>query len=223
MSKDRRIFFSSDQHFGHSNILVYESEMRRDAYGAEFASVVEMDEYLIRRWNEVVSQDDLVYCLGDFCYNFRQMSEILPLLNGEKVLIVGNHDPFFSKLIDGDPMLKKGAREQALLAGFSAIYLHHVIELSRVGLVRLSHFPYKPPFQDGLPAVDLRYLENRPPRGEEALLLHGHVHSQWRHNQYLGLPHMINVGVEMWQMRPVSANEIAELVNGLDMLRGANE
>lgn len=215
MSNDRRIFFTSDHHFGHANILVYEDEMRRDACGATFSSVREMDEYLIRRWNDTVAQGDLVYCLGDFCYNYQQMSEVLPLPNGKKVLIVGNHDPFFSKLTDSDPKLNEEAREQALLASFSAIHLHHAIELPRVGLVRLSHFPYKPPNQDGLPAVDLRYLENRPPRGDEVLLLHGHVHSQWRHNQYQGLPRMINVGVEMWQMRPVSADEIAELVISL--------
>lgn len=217
MSNDRQIFFTSDHHFGHANILVYEAEMRRNASGAEFSTVEEMDEYLIRRWNDTVAQDDLVYCLGDFCYNYQQMSEVLPQLNGEKVLIVGNHDPFFPNLIDSDPTLNKEARELALRAGFSAIHLHYAIELPRVGLVRLSHFPYKPPLQEGLPAVELRYLDNRPPRGEEVLLLHGHVHSQWRHNQYQGLPRMINVGVEMWQMHPATADEIADLVQGLDL------
>jgi calcineurin-like phosphoesterase family protein len=139
----------------------------------------------------------------------------LPFLNGCKILIVGNHDPFFKKLVEADPRSRLEAKELGLKAGFTDVFLQHQIELPGIGLVRLAHFPYAPPNQDGLPAVELRYLENRPSRGKEKLLLHGHVHSQWLKHSYPGLPPMLNVGIDMWGMRPVAEAEIVEKFRGL--------
>jgi calcineurin-like phosphoesterase family protein len=207
-----RRFFTSDQHFGHVNILRYEAEKRRDARGLEFSSVDDMDGYLVDQWNSVVAQGDVVFCLGDFCYSYQQMCEVLPLLNGDKILCAGNHDPFFKDMADGDPNRKVAAIELAVRAGFASVHLHHDLELPGIGLVRLAHFPYEPPaaLQDILPAVDLRYLANRPPHGPEKLLLHGHVHSQWLDHRYPGLPPMLNVAVEMWGMRPIAEDRIVE-------------
>ena len=53
------IFITSDTHFGDESIRRYENR--------PFSSVQEMDEELIRRWNEKVSEDDVVWHLGDFC------------------------------------------------------------------------------------------------------------------------------------------------------------
>jgi len=207
-------FFTSDQHFGHANILKYEEASRRNQHGCQFSSVEEMDDYLVDQWNAVVTPDDLVYCLGDFCYNYQQMCDVLPFLNGIKILIVGNHDPFFKKLIDSDPRSKLDAHKLARQAGFAEMHLHLEIDMPGIGLVRLAHFPYLPPNMDELPAVELRYLENRPPCRKEKLLIHGHVHSQWLEHKYPGLPRMFNVGVEMWGMQPVGEAEIVERFRG---------
>lgn len=107
------------------------------------------------------------------------------------------------------------AQELALQAGFVEVLLQHEIAIPGVGLVRLSHFPYAPPNQKGLSDFELRYLEYRPAKGREKLLLHGHVHSQWLERDYPGLPMMLNVGVDMWGMRPVAEAEI------IDKFRGA--
>ncbi len=211
----RNRFFTSDHHFGHANILNYEDEMRRDAHGERFSSVNMMDDYLVDQWNATVAQGDVVYCLGDFCYKFQPMCDVLPFLNGEKILITGNHDPFFKKLILGDVHSKASVRALALQAGFSEIYLHHTITLPGIGTVQLSHFPYAPRDTKGLPDYELRYLEHRPARRAEKLLLHGHVHSEWLTNTYAGLPPMLNIGVDMWGMRPVSEAEIVEKFRGL--------
>jgi len=53
-------------------------------------------------------------------------------------------------------------------------------------------------------------LHLRPKRIGEAALLHGHVHSQWLYKQDRGMPPMINLGVEVWGMRPVLEAEIVE-------------
>lgn len=54
------VFFTADPHFGHTNIIRYENR--------PFASAEEMDQELIRRWNETVSPEDTVYLLGDFSF-----------------------------------------------------------------------------------------------------------------------------------------------------------
>jgi calcineurin-like phosphoesterase family protein len=55
-----------------------------------------------------------------------------------------------------------------------------------------------------MPELAPRYLHLRPTPGKEAALLHGHIHSEWLTRQHPGKPLMINLGVEMWGMRPVS-------------------
>ncbi len=79
------LFFVSDTHFGHENII--------KTCNRPFASAAEMDEALIGRWNERVGPDDTVYHLGDFCYrNWRGADVYLSQLNGKIHLVAGNHD-----------------------------------------------------------------------------------------------------------------------------------
>jgi calcineurin-like phosphoesterase family protein len=78
-------FFTADTHFGHRAIL--------SCTHRPFASVEEMDETLIERWNERVRPGDRVYHLGDFsvCRGLKT-GEILDRLQGEIHLVWGNHD-----------------------------------------------------------------------------------------------------------------------------------
>lgn len=79
------IFFTSDTHFGHTNIMRYSNR--------PFESVQEMDAEIIRRWNEVVGPTDHVYHLGDFSFRKEgRIYEILMQLNGKIHFIWGNHD-----------------------------------------------------------------------------------------------------------------------------------
>ena len=81
------IFYTSDTHFGHENIIKYCNRPWRD--------VREMDRRMETMWNSIVEPDDVVYHLGDFCMGNRQNGhEILKRLNGRKILIAGNHDTF---------------------------------------------------------------------------------------------------------------------------------
>lgn len=78
-------FFTSDTHFGHGNIINY--------CNRPFSSVSEMDEELIRRWNEKVGKNDEVYHLGDFFFsNTNDSKYVLDSLNGKIFLVRGNHD-----------------------------------------------------------------------------------------------------------------------------------
>lgn len=202
-------FFTSDQHFGHENILRYEAEKRVNEYGQPFKTVDRMNDYLVDCWNANVGDSDEVYCLGDFSFKLQVMREIMPLLNGKKILIVGNHDPFFKRMVTGK---EDEARKLALQAGFSGIHFQLDLELPGIGLVRLAHFPYAPDDLTGLPEFELKYLEHRPKVGKEKFLLHGHVHSEWRERAYPGMPWMLNVGVDLWGMRPVSEKLVVEFL-----------
>jgi calcineurin-like phosphoesterase family protein len=80
-----RIFITSDLHLGHANIIRYCDRPYRD--------VNEMNEDLIRKWNNTVSKDDRVFFLGDFALGDREKTiRWGQRLNGRKVMIYGNHD-----------------------------------------------------------------------------------------------------------------------------------
>jgi len=79
-------WFTSDTHWGHANILKYDSR--------PFATIEEHDEELVRRWNTVVSPGDVVYHLGDVAWHKKAIDTdiLLARLHGTKILITGNHD-----------------------------------------------------------------------------------------------------------------------------------
>lgn len=83
--EETEIFFTSDLHLGHTNIIHH---CKRP-----FSSTEEMDETLIQNWNKVVGPDDIAYILGDFALAHpRRIESYLGRLVGEKHLIRGSHD-----------------------------------------------------------------------------------------------------------------------------------
>lgn len=84
-------FLVSDTHFGHAGVCRF---LRDDGTKLRpWDSPEEMDEELVKRWNETVKPNDKVYHLGDVVINRRALN-LLYRLNGDKVLIKGNHDIF---------------------------------------------------------------------------------------------------------------------------------
>lgn len=86
------IFIISDTHFAHTNCYSFYNfdgtKMR------PWSSDEEADEIMIQNWNSLVGPRDRVYHLGDVGFNRNKLDQILPRLNGRKVLIKGNHDLF---------------------------------------------------------------------------------------------------------------------------------
>ncbi|MGO0061744.1 metallophosphoesterase [Brevibacillus fluminis] len=81
----QKIFVISDHHFGHKQIIDFESR--------PFHDVDEMTTKMIERWNAVVGKEDNVFHLGDFSFlNREKTRDIVQQLNGSKFLIMGNHD-----------------------------------------------------------------------------------------------------------------------------------
>ena len=78
------IFFTADQHFGHFNIMRLSKR--------PFASLDEMNEAMIARWNAKVRDEDTIYILGDLFFRAATVEAVLQRLKGRKHLILGNHD-----------------------------------------------------------------------------------------------------------------------------------
>jgi calcineurin-like phosphoesterase family protein len=76
------IWFTSDYHLGHANIIRY--------CGRPFADVEEMDRVIIENHNSTVGKMDTVFYLGDLC--FSRIDKYWHLLNGNIIFIEGNHD-----------------------------------------------------------------------------------------------------------------------------------
>jgi len=88
-----KIFVCSDSHFNHANILKY--------CNRPFSSVEEMNNAIIRNWNNAIAEDDIVIFCGDLCFaRTAQAAEVTQrlteALHGQKIIITGNHD--FKKL-----------------------------------------------------------------------------------------------------------------------------
>ena len=85
MDNISRNFYIADTHFGHENIIGFDHR--------PFSDANEMERVIVQNWNNVVSKKDVVYIIGDFCWKKEdEWLRLLDLLNGEKVLIAGNHD-----------------------------------------------------------------------------------------------------------------------------------
>lgn len=79
------IYFTSDTHFNHSNIIKY--------CNRPFNNINNMNNTIINNWNNTVKSDDIVYHLGDFCLSSdEEIKNIFNKLNGHIILIRGNHD-----------------------------------------------------------------------------------------------------------------------------------
>ena len=113
------IFLVSDTHFGHAGVCRF---MRNDGVTKlrPWDNPEEMDEEMVKRWNETVRPNDKVYHLGDVVINRKALS-IMHRLNGDKVLIRGNHDIF---------------RDEEYRQHFRELRAYHVMN----GMI-LSHIP----------------------------------------------------------------------------------
>lgn len=85
MNNEKKIWFSSDLHFGHVKDFLWKPR--------RFSSIEEHDETIIKNFNSVVKEDDDLYILGDLMLNDNEKGlEKLSKLNGRIHIIFGNHD-----------------------------------------------------------------------------------------------------------------------------------
>lgn len=178
------IWFVSDLHFGHEAIISF--------CNRPFMGKGDMQDALIWNWNNVVSDSDIVYVLGDFAFlNGQAVRGITHQLRGHKILILGNHDKF-PKINSKDYL------------GFADV--HKELDITIDGkTITLSHYPF---VGDNTP--EDRFKERRPVDFGQ-WLLHGHVHDTWKIKRE---QRMINCGVDVHNYTPISEDYIKDVING---------
>jgi calcineurin-like phosphoesterase family protein len=81
-------FYVSDTHLGHERLLGMQPR--------DFATIDDHDEHIVKCWNAVVKEGDIVYHLGDFAFSLSRNADrvrgIFERLKGRKILVIGNHD-----------------------------------------------------------------------------------------------------------------------------------
>ena len=196
-----KLFFTSDLHLGHANILKYcgrtifmtdeDKEIfnnlaidKANRWKVSEESLRRHDEGIIKRWNERVGKNDKVFHIGDFCFkNSLNRGEGINVtaksweerLNGEIIFIKGNHDRNNSCK----------TRIQNLVINIDNHYIN------------LVHDPAR---------ADMKYEIN----------LVGHVHNSWEIKRVvrgMSFTDVINVGVDVWNYMPITYDEIKSRYN----------
>jgi len=179
------LWFVSDTHFGHANIIKYS---RRP-----FADVSEMNEVFIRNWNVQVKPEDTVWHLGDFAFmKLSAFQTLLRRLNGKINVVLGNHDSVIEDNLgrltgDPDTSFRMQQPQNALLAS-----VQHYKEIRYDGkFIVLFHYGQR--------------VWNKSHRG--SIMLYGHSHGSLP-------PHgrSVDVGVDCQEItteyRPIHIDEV---------------
>ena len=178
-------FYTSDLHLDHANMLKFEPEAR------PFLNVDDMNEAIIENWNAKVKPGDIVYILGDFCFDTKgdRANNFLRRLNGQKFLIRGNHDAF----------LKGKEFDSSLLIGVKDyMEVKDTVNGEEVS-VCLFHYPIA--------------VWNR--KHHKAYHLFGHIHSNISYGSHHALEfdlgdHAFNVGADVRDLEPKTLQELVD-------------
>lgn len=172
------VFFTSDLHFGHKNIIAYDER--------PFKNVEEMDKTIIENWNRKVKPEDTVYILGDISwYNDTKTIDIYFNLNGHKRLIKGNHDRVHGKVKNC----------------FESIKDYDEIQVDDKTCI-LSHYPihfYNHHYRGAI------MLYGHVHNSHEEVYVQQIKNDMLRNNIPIKI---FNVGTMMWNYEPVTLNEI---------------
>jgi calcineurin-like phosphoesterase family protein len=167
------IFFTSDIHFNHTNIIKF--------CDRPFKNIEQMNERIIQNINARCSAEDTLYHIGDFMFRGGHQGGKLSAayfenqINPKIVHILGNHDR--------NNRLKNNIRYAEIWFANRRWVLQH-----------------KPPEE-----TQLRIFPTQA--GEAEVYLVGHVHTSWKYKWIEGRL-VINVGIDVWNMFPVTQQEI---------------
>lgn len=172
------IYFTSDLHFGHNREFVYKPR--------GFNSIEEHDEALIKNWNEMITDEDEVYILGDLMLGDNAHGiECLNRLAGKKHYIIGNHDTA--------RRIELYAQNGIICDGYASYLKYNGYHLY------LSHYPT---MTGNLEKESLKQCTCN---------LFGHTHQKTLF--YQDMPFMYNVGVDAHDCHPVLIDAIIADMN----------
>ena len=173
-------YFISDTHFFHENII--------RICNRPFLDLERMHAVLGSNWNKKVKPEDEVYILGDLSYKcpdggYQQLFKLIKNLNGNKHLIIGNHD---SKWL-------KSYNNQCNEKLFESISIYKDIYDDKNRRIIMFHYP----------------IEDWDGMYRGSYHLYGHVHNV--DNGYKVIPNRFNVGVDVIDFEPKTLDELIEI------------
>ena len=169
------IYYIADLHLGHTNIIRH--------CNRPYTTIEEMDSSLITNWNSRISNNDIVYIVGDMMFRIAiHPEQYLLRLNGKKHLIVGNHDKSWMKLIK-------------LPLWFETV--SSMVSINDAGyLITLCHYPMM-----------------TWPGSKNAFMVYGHIHNNTDADFWPLIAksdRMLNEGVDINNFAPVTLAEMIE-------------
>ena len=185
-------YFTSDTHFGHSNVIRYCTR--------PFVDVIEMNRVMLSNMQQVLCDDDELYFLGDWCMNLKYYSMIKDVPFKHLYFVLGNHDKSarLSKQIvaDGIESQVSVVNEMTVrLDGRDFFLVHRPVMGSDSMPTLCGHVHEKWRFQP--PGVELREYKYK----DEHMV------------KTLKQP-VLNVGVDQHDFRPISEEEVLEFFTG---------
>ena len=191
-----KTFLTADSHFGHANCIKY--------CDRPFANVNEMDNELIRRWNEVVAPDDTVYHLGDFTLgNSEDAEHYFSRLNGViRVLSYPWHHDYRWL-----PANQYGSSNYASASDHWVILEPPIVVLQLLRKINKHH-----------QTITLCHFAMTvwPQSHYGSLHAFGHSHGRYKPNN-----RSIDVGVDCWNYAPVSLDTIVEILERRECAQSA--
>jgi len=165
-----RRLYTADLHADHERIIKLSKR--------PFLTLEEMKETIIKNWNSVVTNSDIVYVLGDICFRVETFIELVEVLNGQIHIIRGNHD---------EEAIKRAVNGYKI----KGVVYHRDILRIKDGehTVILSHYPI--------------FEWDRWFRG--SIHLHGHTHKNIGRSFR---PRAFDVGVDVWDYKPITLEQI---------------
>ena len=217
-------YFTSDLHFHHPFVAALRGfakegfisdgtiKAQAESAGVPLDEAVDWrahDDLVCRNIAETIGEDDDLYVLGDISSGSKgSFSSAIETLKGLGIkrshmhLVLGNHEDL--------SMSKK--QITALAEVFSDISLRSVVTINGRNIA-MSHFQFSTHFFEppvpGLPsnASAKRYLPYTVADDGDTLLLHGHTHAKSMFE--FGVPREMNIGLDAWDMKPVSEEQVA--------------
>ena len=185
------IWFTSDTHFGHDNIIKYNNR--------PFSSSQQMEEVLVNNINSLVSEKDDLYHLGDFCFHSNgkkwetEVRKVLDKIKCKNVhLICGNHDPsadYASHRITDFKTINE----------YKEISLKHLFgvmsDSQRAAKVILFHYP----------------IESWCKQNYNSIHLHGHTHGKL-YSTDIAHKYRYDVGIDCNNYMPVCISQIMDKI-----------
>lgn len=168
-------FYIADCHFGDAQVIAFSHR--------PFNSVEEMDEVMMKRWNQTVKTSDDVYIVGDLMYRTDDPEKYLRRLNGRLHLILGNHD----RLLQEMPRIRSYFCE---IAQYAVIQDHrHRIVLFHYPMLEWEGFYY----------------------GTWHIYGHIHNHPSLTQERIKQLPKALNCGADVVGFRPCTFDELVAI------------